>query len=155
MLLSKEQKKEKPQLGLNLKFSRLEFLYKLKRINRRIEKNFTVLPFWRNGMIWAAIAFIIGITTIITLTIARKYSALPPEVPLIYDTVSEKWQSFPKMFFFAVPIALIVIGIIIIQLLQKVYYMNKRLTLMICLIICMIYLLSLLAVNEIILFSTT
>lgn len=155
MLLKKDSTKEKPQLGLNLRFSRLEFLFKVKRMNRRIEKNFTVLPFWRNGLIWTAIASIIGITTIITLTIAKKYGDLPPEVPLIYDTVLEKWQSYPKMFFFSIPIILIVIGIIIIQLLQRVYYMNKKLTIMICIIISVVYMLSLLAVNEIILFSTS
>lgn len=145
----------KKQLDLDLPSSRIEILYKFKRVFRQIEKNFTAVPFWRNGLIWSAITTIIGVTIIITVLIGKFYSNLPPEVPLVYNTLEEKWENYPKIFLFAVPIMLILLGILNIRLLQKVYYMNKKLTLMICLLITITYILELIAVNEILVISTS
>lgn len=135
---------------MNLRFSRLELLYKLRRFSRKVEQTFLVVPFWRNGFIWAGIMSILCITVIITVLVGKYYELLPPDIPLLYDTASDVWLSYPKMFTFAIPIALVTTGIIIIQVLQKVYYMNKKMTLMICIIISGIYFLALIAVNEII-----
>ena len=156
MLLRKKSKKsEKRQLGFELKPSRFELFYKFKRLTTQVEKSFTVLPFWRNGLIWMAISTIIGITIITTLIIGKSYLKLPEQVPLIYDTLEEDWQSFPKIYFFGVPLILVLIGILNIQLLQKVYYMNKKLTLMICILITLTYFLGLAAVNEILIICTS
>lgn len=155
LLKKKKDKKEKRQLGLNLKFSRLELFYKLKRASTRIEKNFVALPFWRNGLIWSTITAIVGITIITTVLIGKNYLDLPQQVPLIYDLLESKWKSYPKIFFFFVPLMLISFGIINIQFLQKVYYMNKNLALMICLVLTISYFLGLIAVNEILIICTS
>lgn len=146
---------EKPnQLGMGLKYSKFEFLFKLKRLARQVERNYTVLPFWQNGYIWAAISSIFGVTAIILVLIISRFSELPPEVPLLYDIQEENWESYPRIFMLLIPAALLVLGMINIQILRKTYYMNKRLTLMICLIITISSLLTLVASREIILLAT-
>jgi len=153
--MKKKQEKERNQMGFKLKFSRLEFLYKFKRTSRQIEKQFTALPFWRNGLIWLAIASIIGVTITSTLMIGKHYLDLPHRIPLIYDTLEGKWKNFPKIYFFFAPLIFVLIGIINIQILQKIYYMNKKLTLMICILITVTYSLGLIAVNEILILCTS
>lgn len=155
LLRPKDKNVKRPQLGLGLKFSQLELFYKFKRFAAQVEKNFTALPFWRNGIIWISIVTIIGVTIISTLLISKHYLDLPEDIPLIYDTLEAKWKSFPKFFFFSVPLILIIIGICNLQILTKVYYMNKRLTLMICLVLTASYFLVLIAVNEILIISTS
>jgi uncharacterized membrane protein YqhA len=151
----KQEKKKKLQMGLGLSFSRFEIFYKIKRKLREVEKNFTVLPFWQNGWIWASISTMIGITIISTLLIGKFYSQLPPEVPIVFIPEEEKWMNLPRLSLFTVPLILIIVGIINIYILQKVYYMNKRLTLMICLILVITYILELVGINEILIISTS
>lgn len=145
---------EPNQLGMGLKYSRFEFLFKLKRLARQVEKNYTVLPFWQNGYIWAAISSIFGVTAIVMILIISRFADLPPEIPLVYDIQEENWQSYPKIFMFLIPASLLILGILNIQILRKTYYMNKRLTLMICLIITISSFLTLVASREIILLAT-
>jgi len=156
MLKGKNDKQqENRQLGFKLKFSRLEVFYKFKRLASRIEKNFTVLPFWKSGLIWLAITSMIGITIITTLIIGKNYLRLPQSIPLLYSAIERDWRSVPKIFLFSIPLLSIILGIINIQLLQKVYYMNKRLTLTICVILTVTYFLEFLAVNEILIICTS
>jgi hypothetical protein len=148
--IAKEQEEE--QLDLKIS-SKRELLYRFKRWVRKVERDFTVLPFWRNGYIWILIISILSVSIINTLLIAKKYSLLPPEVPILYITEVQKWQSFPRIFLFMVPLALFLIGVVNIRLLQRAYYMNKRLTQMICLLLAVAYILELIGVNELILLS--
>lgn len=149
------QKDEKKQYDLNLKFSRFEVFYALIRRAKSIEKRFTVLPFWRGGLIWTAIISIFAITFITIILVLNNYDNLPPNIPLIYDTIEERWESYPKLYILSIPSLLAVLGIINIKFLQKVYYMNKRLTLMVCLLLTIIYFLGLIGINEIISLSTS
>ena len=142
------------QINMGLRYSRLEFLYKLKRMARRVEKDYTVLPFWQNALIWAAIISVFCVSIIAFILIRKNYSSLPPEIPLIFDLQEENWKSYPKVYIFSVPVVLILTGFINIQVLKKVYYMNKNMTLMICFLIVLTSLLSLAALNEIILLTT-
>lgn len=156
MLIRKNNKKdEKKQLDLELKFSRFEIFYRIRRFSRQIEKQFTALPFWRNGLIWLAIGSIVGVTIITTLIIGKHYLNLPQEVPIIYNTLEGNWKSYPKIFLFFVPLVFVLVGILNIQILQRAYYMNKKLTLMICFLISVTYFLGLIAVNEIIIICTS
>ncbi|MBN2016109.1 hypothetical protein JW766_04730 [Candidatus Dojkabacteria bacterium] len=146
---------DKDQLGLGISRSKFALFPRFKLLTRQIEKNFIVLPFWRNGYIWAAIISIIATNIAVIIFISRFYPKLPPEVPLIYDTVNERWDSFPRAFLYLIPIVLVIFGFLNIRLLQKVYYMNKRLTLMISLLIAVIFFLELIAVNELLIISTS
>ena len=92
--------------------------------------------------------------SIITLAmIFKHYSELPPEIPLLYNSSEEKWDLLPKMYIFSIPAAYFVLGFINIQVLRQAYYMNKKMTLMICFSMTILYLLGLLAANEIITLS--
>jgi len=143
--------KEKKQLDLDLPSSKIEFFFKLKRKFKRVEENFTAIPFWRNGLIWATITTVISVSIITTILIGKYYDKLPPDVPIIYDTYNERWDSYPKIFIFSIPVLLIVLGFLNVRLLQRVYFMNKKLTLMICIIMTGLYIFELIAVNEILL----
>ncbi|MBU0976518.1 MAG: hypothetical protein ABIE03_00790 [Patescibacteria group bacterium] len=144
---------EERQLGIGLRYSRFEILFKLKRLARKVEKNYTVLPFWQNGFIWAAISSVFGVSAIILMVIIRKLEMLPPEIPLLYDIEEESWQSYPKALLFVIPAGLLFLGIVNIQILRKTYYMNKRLTLMICLLVTVLSMLTLVATREILMLA--
>ena len=150
-----EKDNQNRQLDLKLGYSKAEILYKLKRLASNVEKNFTALPFWRNGLIWAKIISVFSVSVISLLLIGKSYSKLPPQIPLVYNTQEEEWKLIPKIFVFTVPFGFLMLGVANIQLLRRVYYMNKKLTLMICFTITITYLLGLLAVNEILLISTS
>jgi len=148
-----DKKKKERQLDLELSYTRFEIIYKILRFGRYIEKMFTVLPFWRNGFIWLAITSSLGISIISTLLISKYFSDLPEEVPLLYNTTEETWKRFPKIYLYGIPLVFLFFGIISIQLLQRVYYMNKKMTLMICSLIPITYFLGLIALNEILTIS--
>ncbi|MDD3647792.1 MAG: hypothetical protein PHS44_04830 [Candidatus Dojkabacteria bacterium] len=141
------------QLGINLRYSKFEFIYKLKRLARKVEKNYTVLPFWQNGLIWTAIFSVFGVSSIIIMMLIKRYHQLPNEVPLIYDIENESWRSFQKILLYTIPGGLLILGILNIQVLRKTYYMNKRLTLMICLLLTVLSFLTLVATTEIMMLS--
>lgn len=150
-----EEGRKFEQLDMDLKSSRFELYYKLKRMVSRIEKNYTLLPFWRNALIWAAIMSVISVSIISTVMIFKSYSGLPTRVPLIYNAVDEGWESYPKIYLYVIPLLLFAVGIVNIRILQKVYYMNKKLTLMICMLITVLYLIELVALNHILLLVST
>ncbi len=160
MLIRKDKKKEDKtakvkQLDMELSHSKIELFYKLKRIAKNVEKQFTAIPIWRNILMWIAVSSTIGISIIITLMVNKSYSKLPPEIPIIYDTFNERWNNYPRVFLFAVPLTLLIIGLLNIRMLQKVYYMNKKLTLMICALITISYIFEFLAISEVLNISTT
>jgi len=152
---SEKQREKARQLDMELSHSRIEILYKLKRLATSVEKQFTAVPIWRNVLMWIAVSSTIGISIIITLLVNRHYNQLPPEVPILYDSYNESWDSYPRVFLFTVPLVLLVFGLLSIRMLQKVYYMNKKLTLMICALITISYIFEYIAVSEILNISTT
>ncbi len=151
--MKKKKNEINEQIDLGIKHSKLEFFYKLKRLASNIEKKYTVLPFWQNGFIWLSIISTIGFPTLIFIQIAKSYSKLPPDIPFIYNTQLDKWKSVPRITTFLLPITLFILGLVNIRYLQKVYYMNKRMTLMICFMSSILYMLEYLAINEIIVLS--
>lgn len=153
---NKDNKKEKAkQLDMKLSHSKIELFYKLKRIARDIEKQFTAIPIWRNILMWIAVSSTIGISIIITLMVNKSYNQLPPEIPIIYDSFNERWDNYPRVFLFAVPLTLLTIGLLNIRMLQKVYYMNKKLTQMMCILITISFIFEFIAISEILDISTT
>lgn len=160
MLIRKNKKKrdrtEKvKQLDMKLSHSKIELFYKLKRIAKGVEKQFTAIPIWRNILMWIAVSSTIGISIIITLMVNRCYSELPPEIPIVYDTFNDRWDNYPRVFLFAVPLVLLIIGLLNIRMLQKVYYMNKKLTLMICALVTISFVFEFIAISEVLNISTT
>jgi hypothetical protein len=151
--IKRENNKEKRQLGLELQYSRFELFYKIKRFARKLEKQFTVLPFWRHGTIWVVIMTIVGISGIWILLLQKYYSDLPPEITLIYDVTTNKWRSFPRIYSFVIPVILLVVGFLAINTLWRTYYMNKRLTMMIGFVIILSYILFFIALNQILILN--
>ena len=148
------KEKEEKQFDLELKYSRLEPFYKIKRFSKNIEKTFTVIPFWRNGVIWAAITSIAASCVLLMVMNTKYYHRLPPQIPLIFDIQSGQWQSVPKIFIWTVPFIVGALGIANLHILRKVYYMNKSMTLMICILLVISCFLSVISINEIFIIST-
>lgn len=141
-------KKEDKQFDLELKYSKLEPLYKFKRFSQGIEKKFTVLPFWRNGIIWLTICTISATFILLMAINIKYYYKLPPQIPLLYDIQNERWTSYSKIFVWTIPFLVGFLGLLNLQFLRKVYYMNKDMTLAICLFLAAACVLVVLSVNE-------
>ncbi len=150
--MNNKESQEK-QLDLELKYSRLEALYKFKRFSKEIEKTFTVLPFWSNGIIWAAIISIATTCVLIMLMNMSYYHKLPPQIPFIYNIPKAEWQAVPKIFIWAVPFILGLLGAINLHFLRKAYYMNKNMALTICIFLVIASFLIVFSVNEIFIIS--
>jgi len=147
---SKKKNKKEQQLDMELSHSKFELFYKLRRFAKNVEKQFTAIPIWRNALMWIAVSSTIGISIIVTLMVNRHYNDLPPDIPIIYDTFNERWISYSKVFLFAVPLSILVVGLLNIHILKKVYYMNKKLTLMICGLMTIAFIFEFIAINEVI-----
>ena len=149
--MNKRNKKEKDnQLDMSLKYSKLEFFYKFLRKTRNIEKNFLALPFWKNAALWAMILSASSTTILSVLLIRKNYNYIPPEIPMIYNSREGIWLNMPKLFIWAFPSGIAILGFINVQLLKKVYYMHKRLTLTICFMLAIIYIMGIIGLNQII-----
>ncbi len=153
MRKTKNSKNGEKQIDFELPSSRKEVFYKLKRKISSVEKKFTAIPFWQNWVIWINIASVIGISLITFLLILRHFSDLTPKVPMIFDTYNEKYHIISKAYLFLIPVVLVIGGFINVKLLQRTYYMNKRLVLMMGIISTLAYVLSLIAVNQILILS--
>lgn len=149
-----ETTKEKAtQLDLGMHSGRFEIFYKVKRCITNIEKRFLALPQWRNGFIWTAIVTMVASTILNGLALAMHYTQLPDEIPLVFSYHNNAWELYPKEYILAVPVVMTVIALITIRIVQNTYYMNKKLTQMICIIFTVSYILEFIGINEIIILS--
>ena len=146
----RDKSTKQKQIDLGLKHSKFEFIYKFKRIVRDVEKDFTALPLWRGELVWIAIVFMIFTSIVTTILIKNSYDKLPPYVPILYNISEESWYTFPKVYLFMIPFIILILGILNINYFKKVYYMNKKLSGMICIILIIVYVFEVIAVKELV-----
>ena len=149
-----EKVKGKKQLGLGLHFPKFGSLNKFKQITWDIEKKFTVLPFWRNGILWTYIISYFGFSILSGLQILKLNSKISPKVPLLYDVQKESWMIFPKEFIWLFPVLILAAGFVNTSILKRSYYMNKNMTIMICILLTIGNFLAWISLNEILMLST-
>jgi len=150
-----KENKQTRQLDLGLRFSKLESFYKILRLRTKIEKTFTAIPFWKNGVLWLLIITMASTIILSVIHIYSNYKSMTPEIPITWNTQKADWESTPKILIWIFPVFLVILGIVNIYFLKYSYYMNKKLNLMICFILSILFILSYLALNQIILITTT
>ncbi|KXK26150.1 MAG: hypothetical protein TR69_WS6001001144 [candidate division WS6 bacterium OLB20] len=119
------------QVGMELKGSRLEWMYNLKNRVNRVSSVAQVFPYWRNLNTSLAIISSVILVLAMFLMITGDASASVNELPLIYIQASQSWELIDKEFLLGVPFFTGAMLVILLNLSSSIYKFDRRLSFMI------------------------
>ncbi len=135
------KEEERPQMGMDLQFSRFSFLHKLLYQLKRSAWVLEQFSFWRSPILWLQI-FVTTFTTIYgAIFIYQKRIDLPDKIPLLYfrqDVASRLINTDTVLIILAVNVALQIVSIFVSS---RIYFKFKFLShfLILCSIISNIF----------------
>lgn len=115
------------QIKLDIKESKFDWFYSIRRKVTEVEAVAEAIPYWRNFSAVAALMSSIAFIGIITYLILSFYDILPPEIPLIYSQAGKSWDLIEKEFLPVIPVFLGVLLILTIRFNISSYSFDRRL----------------------------
>lgn len=119
------------QVGMELKGSRMEWMYNIKNRVNKVSSVAQVFPYWRNLNTSLAILSSIVFVAAMFLIITGEASSTVDELPLIYIQASQSWELMDKEFLLMIPFATGAMLMILLNLSNAIYKFDRRLSFMI------------------------
>lgn len=138
------------QYDLDIKQSKTEFLYVIKRKITSFSIWMEALPYWRSVNTIIAILLSITFVGAVVIILANSYRDLPQNLPLVYKQSSNSWELVDKELIVSVPIIIGVILLVLIKLSSSIFKFDRRLSVMINLAIILLNSLGIIAFVQII-----
>ncbi|MBN1915939.1 hypothetical protein JW796_03030 [Candidatus Dojkabacteria bacterium] len=115
------------QIQLDIKDSKLEPIYKIKRVVTRLEKKAEVMPFWRSGITIIALVVSTFSIVIITFVIYYFFPRLPISLPLFYNQTTDHWNLYDKSLYLGFPLVYTGLLIMTWRIIYMVFPFDRRL----------------------------
>lgn len=119
------------QISLDLKNSKLDWFYGIKRKLNNVEAVVEAIPYWKSFVTVAALVSSIATVGLLAYFIVDLYPELPPEFPLIFSQDTNSWMLIDKEILPGVPIALGIVLVLLLRLNSATYKFDRRLAQMV------------------------
>lgn len=122
-----EEKVSESQIQLDIRDSKLEPIYKIKRAVTNLEKKAEVMPFWRNGVTIITLVVSTFSVVIISFIVYYFFPKLPIEAPLFYDQTANQWNLYDKSLYLGFPLVYAGLLVLAWRLIYMVFPFDRRL----------------------------
>lgn len=141
----------KDQLKLDIKKSRKEPYFRVKRYFKRIENIIEIMPFWKNLLTVFTIVFSFFVPTIMTLITLRNYDFIKDKMLLFYNHSTGQWDNnTDKIIFVSLPFVVLGFNIVLVRYSMMIYNFDKKLVYAISIATIIVNILVLISFTQII-----
>lgn len=143
----------KQQLHLDLNSSTpLKAKQLVAKVKMNLQKNSDMLEvsmLWRTPALPFAITSMVFNILLIGLGGVLKFSEIPPQLPVFYNSFERRWEQFDKSIVFIAPIFIFFTELLVIQFSIKIFRQDRRLSMVLCWILTLLNVLIFIIVTQI------
>lgn len=136
------------QYELDIKSSKSEWYYNIKRRVSRYEATMEAIPYWRSYVTVTAIVATLAFIGFVSFVLYNNYATLPNSFPLIYSQATQTWNLVSKEYLMIIPIALAAFLLIMVRINIQTYRFDRRLAIMINFIVILVNILGIIAFGQ-------
>ncbi len=143
------KKRRTDQLRLGSAKTKKEYWYNFLNWLNGIERNFSVMPFWRTGVnVFCFVSILFSIFTSLVVNLGWG-DQISEKIPLFYSQQSSNWISYDKSYLYFISMLVWILQFMIFYFSFRIFPTDKRLSVMTNILLTVSSLLFLLTISQI------